>query len=115
MRSGLSSRLMCFLVLGLAVSLEAAHFPAQGDDRVLETTVGGVLRARAAAMPGAEALVEAVDEEGQVMGAGAPETDRLLFELPIQSLHAAQEATVDEGCRTPSTHGGGRGALLGLP
>src|SRR5947208_3076027 len=47
------------------VSLEAAHFPAQGDDRVLETTVGGVLRARAAAMPGAEALVEAGVASGE--------------------------------------------------
>jgi len=41
------------------VDLDQAHFPAQGDLPVLETTVGGVLRARADATPGAEALVEA--------------------------------------------------------
>lgn len=41
------------------VELTQAYFPAQADDEVLETTVGGVLRAQAAATPGAEALVEA--------------------------------------------------------
>jgi len=42
-----------------SVHLDQAHFPAQNDQPVLETTVGGVLRARAKAMPDAEALVEA--------------------------------------------------------
>jgi fatty-acyl-CoA synthase len=42
-----------------SVQLEQAYFPAQADDVVLETTVGGVLRARAEASPDAEALVEA--------------------------------------------------------
>lgn len=41
------------------VHLETAYFPAQTDEPVLETTVGGVLRAQAAARPEAEALVEA--------------------------------------------------------
>lgn len=41
------------------VSLTESYFPAQTDDDVLETTVGGVLRARAAQTPDAEALVEA--------------------------------------------------------
>ncbi|MDB5471401.1 MAG: lcfB 4, partial [Caulobacter sp.] len=42
-----------------SVHLDQAHFPAQNDHPVLETTVGGVLRACAEAMPDAEALVEA--------------------------------------------------------
>lgn len=42
-----------------SVHLDQAHFPAQNDHPVLETTVGGVLRACAKAMPDAEALVEA--------------------------------------------------------
>jgi fatty-acyl-CoA synthase len=42
-----------------SVHLDQAHFPAQNDQPVLETTVGGVLRARAKATPDAEALVEA--------------------------------------------------------
>ena len=46
-----------------SVDLDQAHFPAQGDHPVLETTVGDVLRARADATPDAEALVEA-DIEG---------------------------------------------------
>jgi len=41
------------------VSLTESYFPAQQDDVVLETTVGGILRAQAAATPDAEALVEA--------------------------------------------------------
>lgn len=41
------------------VDLTDSYFPAQADDVVLETTVGGVLRAQAAATPNAEALVEA--------------------------------------------------------
>ncbi|MGH6963016.1 MAG: AMP-binding protein [Phenylobacterium sp.] len=41
------------------VNLGESYFPAQTDDVVLETTVGGVLRAAAAATPDAEALVEA--------------------------------------------------------
>jgi fatty-acyl-CoA synthase len=48
-----------------AVDLQDSYFPAQTDQTVLETTVGGVLRARAAATPEAEALVEA-DIEGQL-------------------------------------------------
>jgi fatty-acyl-CoA synthase len=47
------------------ISLQTAHFPAQNDDRVLETTVGGVLRARAAATPDVEALVEAGVASGE--------------------------------------------------
>jgi fatty-acyl-CoA synthase len=47
------------------VSLTESYFPAQGDDVVLETTVGGVLRERAARSPGADALVEA-DIEGVI-------------------------------------------------
>jgi fatty-acyl-CoA synthase len=42
-----------------SVSLEQSYFPAQADDEVLETTVGGILRAQAQATPDAEALVEA--------------------------------------------------------
>jgi fatty-acyl-CoA synthase len=41
------------------VDLSESYFPAQQDDVVLETTVGGVLRAQAARTPDAEALVEA--------------------------------------------------------
>jgi len=47
------------------VSLSQSYFPAQDDDVVRETTVGGVLRAQAAATPDAEALVEA-DLTGQL-------------------------------------------------
>ncbi|HEY1926427.1 MAG TPA: AMP-binding protein [Caulobacteraceae bacterium] len=42
-----------------SVHLDQAYFPAQADDTVLETTVGGVLCACADARPEAEALVEA--------------------------------------------------------
>jgi fatty-acyl-CoA synthase len=42
-----------------SVRLEQAHFPAQNDLPVLETTVGGALRAQAEATPDAEALIEA--------------------------------------------------------
>ncbi len=42
-----------------SIHLDQAHFPAQRDHPVLETTVGGVLRERAKATPGAVALVEA--------------------------------------------------------
>jgi fatty-acyl-CoA synthase len=42
-----------------SLNLEQAYFPAQADDVVLETTVGGVLRAQALATPDAEALIEA--------------------------------------------------------
>ncbi|WP_309643942.1 AMP-binding protein [Phenylobacterium sp.] len=45
------------------VNLTASYFPAQADDHVLETTVGGVLRARAGTSPDAPALVE-VDMAG---------------------------------------------------
>ncbi len=48
-----------------SVNLEHSYFPAQADDEVLETTVGGVLRAQAEATPDAEALVEA-DMAGQL-------------------------------------------------
>jgi fatty-acyl-CoA synthase len=41
------------------VNLRESYFPAQADEPVLETTVGGVLRAQAALTPDAEALVEA--------------------------------------------------------
>jgi fatty-acyl-CoA synthase len=41
------------------VDLRQSHFPAQADQPIRETTVGGVLRAQAAATPDAEALVEA--------------------------------------------------------
>lgn len=41
------------------VNLATSYFPAQLDDVVLETTVGGILRAQAAKSPGAEALIEA--------------------------------------------------------
>jgi len=44
--------------------LMEAFVPEQTDDVILETTVGGVLRDRAAAAPDAEALVE-VDSAGQ--------------------------------------------------
>jgi fatty-acyl-CoA synthase len=47
------------------VELSSSHFPAQQDTPVLETTVGGVLRAQAAATPDAVALVEA-DLEGRL-------------------------------------------------
>ena len=42
-----------------SIHLDQAWFPAQADDAILETTVGGVLRARAEATPDAAALVEA--------------------------------------------------------
>lgn len=42
-----------------AVSLEVSHFPAQADQDLRETTVGGVLREAAARWPEREALVEA--------------------------------------------------------
>src|SRR5687768_7595494 len=42
-----------------AVSLELSHFPAQADQDLAETTVGGVLREAAARWPEREALVEA--------------------------------------------------------
>jgi fatty-acyl-CoA synthase len=41
------------------VNLVESYFPAQEDEPVLETTVGGVLRTQAALTPDAEALVEA--------------------------------------------------------
>jgi fatty-acyl-CoA synthase len=41
------------------VDLTQSYFPAQGDDVVLETTVGGALRAQAERTPSAEALIEA--------------------------------------------------------
>ena len=41
------------------VQLSESYLPAQRDEPVLETTVGGVLRAQAAQTPDAEALVEA--------------------------------------------------------
>jgi fatty-acyl-CoA synthase len=41
------------------VNLTESYFPAQLDESVLETTVGGVLRTQAALTPDAEALVEA--------------------------------------------------------
>jgi fatty-acyl-CoA synthase len=41
------------------VLLRESYFPAQGDDVVLDTTVGGVLRDAAMKSPDAEALVEA--------------------------------------------------------
>ncbi len=41
------------------IQLTRSHFPAQQDDEVLETTVGGVLRTQAALTPDAGALVEA--------------------------------------------------------
>lgn len=41
------------------MELVQAYFPAQQDDVVLDTTVGGILRAQAAETPTAEALVEA--------------------------------------------------------
>ena len=41
------------------VNLTQSYFPAQADEPVLDTTVGGVLRAQAAKTPDAEALVEA--------------------------------------------------------
>jgi fatty-acyl-CoA synthase len=47
------------------VHLTESYFPAQPDDVVRETTVGGILRAQAAATPDAEALVEA-DLAGQL-------------------------------------------------
>ncbi len=47
------------------VQLTESCFPAQTDDVILETTVGGVLRERAAKSPEAEALVEA-DIEGMI-------------------------------------------------
>jgi len=47
------------------VSLKNSYFPAQVDDEILETTVGGVLRERAIKSPGAEALIEA-DIDGQL-------------------------------------------------
>ncbi|HVY87659.1 MAG TPA: AMP-binding protein [Hyphomonadaceae bacterium] len=47
------------------VDLRESYFPAQTDDVILETTVGGVLRERAARTPDAEALIEA-DMAGQL-------------------------------------------------
>ena len=41
------------------LSLRESYFPAQHDDAVLETTVGGILAAAAADLPNAPALVEA--------------------------------------------------------
>ena len=45
------------------VNLTESYFPAQTDDTILDTTVGGILRERAAKSPNAEALIEA-DIEG---------------------------------------------------
>lgn len=47
------------------VSLTESYFPAQTDDEVLETTVGGILRTQAAKTPHAGALVEA-DLDGRI-------------------------------------------------
>ncbi len=47
------------------VHLTESYFPAQTDDVILDTTVGSILRERAAKSPGAEALVEA-DMEGAI-------------------------------------------------
>jgi fatty-acyl-CoA synthase len=47
------------------VTLQDSYFPAQQDDPVLDTTVGGVLRAQAGKTPNAEALVEA-DIAGEI-------------------------------------------------
>lgn len=41
------------------VSLTESYFPAQTDDEVMETTVGGILRTQSAKTPNAGALVEA--------------------------------------------------------
>lgn len=41
------------------VELTESYFPAQADDVILETTVGGVLRAQAALTPDTQALIEA--------------------------------------------------------
>jgi fatty-acyl-CoA synthase len=46
------------------LNLTESHFPAQGDDVLLETTVGGLLRDMADKRPDAEALVE-VDMQGE--------------------------------------------------
>lgn len=46
------------------VKLTESYFPAQTDDVVLETTVGGILRERAAKSPRLEALVE--DGDGRI-------------------------------------------------
>ncbi|MFT3724851.1 MAG: AMP-binding protein [Hyphomonadaceae bacterium] len=43
------------------VKLTESYFPAQTDDVILDTTVGGILRERAALSPDAEALVEDAD------------------------------------------------------
>jgi len=43
------------------VQLTESYFPAQTDDVILETTVGGVLRTQAAKTPHLEALVEEAD------------------------------------------------------
>ena len=40
------------------VRLTESYFPAQTDDVILDTTVGSILRDRAALSPDAEALVE---------------------------------------------------------
>jgi long-chain acyl-CoA synthetase len=47
------------------VSLTESYFPAQPEDPLRETTVGGVLRVQAAATPNAEALIEA-DTTGEL-------------------------------------------------
>jgi fatty-acyl-CoA synthase len=47
------------------VNLKESYFPAQQDDVILETTVGDILRERAAKTPDAEALIEA-DMQGQL-------------------------------------------------
>jgi fatty-acyl-CoA synthase len=46
------------------IQLTQSLFPAQADDEVRESTVGGVLREAAAAWPDAEGLVE-IDTEGR--------------------------------------------------
>lgn len=45
------------------MNLTESYFPAQPDDQILETTVGGVLRERERLTPDAEALVEDADNQ----------------------------------------------------
>lgn len=47
------------------VNLTESYFPAQGDDEIFETTVGGVLRARAAKTPDWPGLIE--DADGEIL------------------------------------------------
>jgi len=58
------------------VRLQESYFPAQSDDGILDSTVGGILADAAAESPHAEALVEACDPSRPSLASGVGSTGR---------------------------------------